>query len=123
MEELKQRILAKAAKIKIYEQRRKQYKENIMFKQDQKRFYQELNDTVGNENVIPDADEIKKFWSDICSVDKEHNRNAEWLNNIKNDIGDNQQKELAITADMVTSQCRKLPNWKAPGRDGVKAFG
>ena len=123
MEELKQRILAKAAKIKRYEQRRKQYKENIMFKQDQKRFYQELNDRVGNENVIPNADEIKKFWSDICSVDKEHNRNAEWLNNIKNDVEDNQQEELAITADMVTSQCRKLPNWKAPGRDGVKAFG
>ena len=39
MEELKQRILVKAAKIKIYEQRRKQYKQNIMFKQDQKRFF------------------------------------------------------------------------------------
>ena len=23
---------------------------------------------------------------------------------------------------MITSQCRKLPNWKAPGRDGVQGF-
>ena len=38
MEELKQRILAKAAKIKRYEQRRTQYKQNILFKQDHKRF-------------------------------------------------------------------------------------
>ena len=75
---------------------------------------------MGNENVIPDADEIKKFWSDIWSVHKEHNRNAECLNNIKNDIGDNRQEELAVTADMVTSQCRKLPNWKVPGKDGVQ---
>ncbi|XP_067023908.1 uncharacterized protein [Acropora muricata] len=38
LEELKQRILAKAAKIKRYDQRRTQYKQNILFKQDQKRF-------------------------------------------------------------------------------------
>ena len=57
LEELKQRILAEAAKIKRYDQRRTQYKQNILFKQDQKRFYQELNGTARNENVIPDADE------------------------------------------------------------------
>ena len=44
------------------------------------------------------------------------------MNNIKNDIKDNQQGELEITSDMVTSQCRKLPNWKAPGKDGVQGF-
>ena len=120
LEELKQRIVAKAAKIKRYDQRRTQYKQNILFKQHQKRFYQELNRTAGNENVIPDAGESKKFWSDIWSVGKEHNRSSEW--NIKNDIKDNQQGELEITSDMITSQCRKLPNWKAPGRDGVQGF-
>ena len=40
-----------------------------------------------NENVIPDADKSKKFWSDICSVVKKYNRIAQWLNNITNDIG------------------------------------
>ena len=122
MEELKQRILAEAVKIKRYERWRTQYKQNILFNQDQKRFYQELNGTARNENVIPDADESKTFWSDIWSVGKEHNRSVEWLNNIKNDIGDNQQGELQITSDMVTSQCWKLPNWKAPSRDGVQGF-
>ena len=34
LEELKQRILAKAAKIKRYDQRRTQYKQNILFKQE-----------------------------------------------------------------------------------------
>lgn len=115
LEELKQRILARAAKIKRYDQQRTQYKQNIMLNQDQKRFYQELNGTVRNENVIPDADESKKFWSDIWNVGKEHNRSAEWFK-------DNQQGELEITSDMVTSQFRKLPNWKAPGKDGVQGF-
>ena len=122
LEELKQRILAKAAKIKRYEQRQTQYKQNILFKQQQNRFYQELNGTAVNENVIPDADESKKFWSDIWSVGKEKNRSAKWFNNIKNDIGDKQQRQLEIASDMVTSQRRKLPNWKAPGRDGVQGF-
>ena len=61
----------------------------MLSKQDQKRFYQELNGTARNENVIPDADESNKFFGDIWSVGKEHGRNAEWLNTIKNDIGDN----------------------------------
>ena len=67
-------------------------------------------------------DESKKFWIDIWNVGKGHNRSAEWLNNSKNDFGDNQQGELKITSDMVTSQCRKLRNWKAPGRDSVQGF-
>ena len=33
----------------------------------------------------------------------------------------NYQKQecLVITKDMVSKQSRKIPNWKAPGRDGV----
>ena len=117
-------IQGRYIQVRLYEQRGKctHYKQNILFKQDQKTFYEELNDTARNENVIPDTDESKKFWSDIWSVGKEHNISAEWLNNIKNDVGGNQQGELEITPDMVTSKCRKLPNWKAPGRDGVQGF-
>lgn len=97
-------VLAKAAKTKRYEQWCTQYKQNILFKQDQKRFRQELNGMAKNESVNPDADESKKSWTDILSVGKVHNRSAEWLNNIKNDIGDNQQREPEITPDMVTSR-------------------
>ena len=40
----------------------------------------------------------------------------------KIDASINQQEELETTSDMVTSQCRKLTNWKARGRDGVQGF-
>lgn len=76
IEELKQRVLAKAAKIKRYEQQATQYKQNVVFGQDQKRFFQELNGMARNENVIPVAEESNKFWSDFWSVSKEHNKNA-----------------------------------------------
>ena len=76
IEELKQRVLAKAAKIKRYEQQATQYKQNVVFGQDQKRFFQELNGMARNENVIPVAEESNKFWSDFWGVSKEHNKNA-----------------------------------------------
>ena len=44
------------------------------------------------------------------------------MNNMKNDIKDNQQRELETTSDMVTSQCRTLTNCKARGKDGVQGF-
>ena len=44
------------------------------------------------------------------------------MNNLNDDIKDNQQGELEITSDMVTSKCRKLTNWKARGKDGVQGF-
>ena len=76
IEELKPRVLAKAAKIKRYEQQATQYKQNVVFGQDQKRFFQELNGMARNENVIPVAEESNKFWSDFWGVSKEHNKNA-----------------------------------------------
>ena len=38
--------------------------------------------------------------------------------------GNNYQNQecLVITKDKVSKQSRKIPNWKAPGRDGVQGF-
>ena len=41
IEELKQKLVAKAAKVKRYEQRGEQFKHNQLFNPDQKRFYQQ----------------------------------------------------------------------------------
>ena len=36
----------------------------------------------------------------------------------------NYQKQecLVVTKEMVSKQSRKIPNWKAPGKDGVQGF-
>ena len=79
IEELKQRVLAKIAKVKRYEQRVKQYRQNRLSQSDKKRFYVELNNRQGSEfdKVIPDADERIKFWSGIWDNESEHNNEAE----------------------------------------------
>ena len=73
VEELKQR-LAKSATVKRYEQRVEQFKQNRIFDLDQKKIYAELNRNGIRSRVVPNAEECPKFWSDICGVRKEHNR-------------------------------------------------
>ena len=65
MEELKQRLKAKRAKVIRYEQRVKQYRQNRLFISDQKRFYQEINGNTAAEKLIPNAQESQDFWSEI----------------------------------------------------------
>ena len=84
IEELKQRILAKAAKISRYEQRMQQYRINSLFKVDQKKVYNAFNGQTGSSNGdILNAEESRTFWSGIWSVEKEHNKEADWLSDLK----------------------------------------
>ena len=58
IEERKQRVLAKEVKLKRYNERIKQFKQNCMFNLDQKKLFAELNgDNTGNDE-IPNATEI-----------------------------------------------------------------
>ena len=84
IEELKQRILAKAAKTFRYEQRIQQYRINRLFKVDPKKVYNEFNGQTGSSNGdIPNAEESKTSWSGIWSVEKEHKKEANWLIDLK----------------------------------------
>ena len=77
IEELKQRILAKAAKLSRYEQRIQQHRINSLFKVDQKKVYNEFNRQTGSsKGDIPKAEESRTFWSGIWSVEKEQNKEA-----------------------------------------------
>ena len=69
IEELKQRILAKAAKLSRYEQRIQQYRINRLFKVDQKKVYNEFNWQTGSRNRgIPNAEKSRTFleWNMEC---------------------------------------------------------
>ena len=41
---------------------------------------------------------------------------------VENENKGERQERLQITKEMVTTQSRKIPNWKAPGPDGVQGF-
>ena len=83
LEELKQRVNAKKIKVKRYEHRISQFRQNRLFHINQKQVYKELNGLAREEGSVPDSKESIKFWSNIWSVTKEHNKQAEWLQNCK----------------------------------------
>ena len=61
LEEVKQRVLAKVAKIKRYNERIKQYKQNRLFTIDQKKLFAGLNGKIKESNEIPDANQSRVF--------------------------------------------------------------
>ena len=86
IEELRQKLLVKSAKLKRCEQRITQYRQNRLFETDQEKVYEELNGGFNGESVMPDAEESTSFWNGIWEwngVEKEHNRTADWLEGLK----------------------------------------
>ncbi|CAB3978867.1 Hypothetical predicted protein [Paramuricea clavata] len=63
-----------------------------------------------------------KFWSEIWDNGIEHNKDSEWLHEMKQGIGYLNQNDLKINEEDITKQCKKIPNWKAPGLDGVQGY-
>ena len=79
IEELKQRLIAKKTKVKRYEQRISQFRQNQLFQVNQKQVHQYLNGEKQGDRIITDSEGSIKFWSDIWSLRKEHNQHTEWL--------------------------------------------
>ena len=122
IEELKQRLNAKSFKLKRYEQRIDQFRVNKLFQQDQKKVYQELNGKEQARDAVPDSEESKQFWANIWSKQEAHKDDAEWLEELRQEKRNVRQENFVITEAMVKQQCKKLPNWKAPGPDDVQGY-
>ena len=90
---------------------------------DEKKVYNEFNEQTGSSNRdIPNAEESKTFWSGIWSVEKEHNKEAKWMSDLKEEMVKLEQPNVVINEDNVKKQCSKMPNWKAPGHVGFQVF-
>lgn len=123
IEELKQRILAKTAKVKRYQERVDQYRQNRMFRTNQKRLFEMLETDENDDTTIPDEEESKNFWSNIWDNPVNHNANAEWLKGLERKLtGVNQQSNFVINVEGINKQLKKTANWKAPGLDGLQGY-
>ena len=83
IEELKQRMLVKSAKVKRDEQKLELFRQNRIFDLNQKKIYAELNRNGIRLNNVPNAEECTKFLGDIWAVRKGHNRETEWFKDLK----------------------------------------
>ena len=97
IEELKQRILAIAAKVRRYQDRVDRFRQNRLFQNNQRQFYRELNQEGErcNDNQ-PDAEESKTFWGDIWNESAGHNGNAKWLKDLQSEVNVTKQEKVDI---------------------------
>ena len=119
IEELKQRISAKAHKIERYNDRSLQYQQNRLSEVNQRQFYKELDDPQRNDQPTPDANEGREFWRNIWDRPVKHRRDSGWLNDLKGKTQVKEQDDLTIDIEKLRAIVRKIPNWKAPGPDNV----
>lgn len=112
IEELKQRVVAKAAKVKRYDGRVEQYRQNRMYQSNQKRLFERIENKARLDDAIPDAEESKKFWSDIWDNPAYHNEEAKWLKDIEMELTNvRKQEEISISLLKIRKQLKKIPNW------------
>ena len=113
-------MLARSTKVRRYEQRIEKFRKNGIFDFHQK-MQTEYNGGGVRPNDVPNYEESKSFLGDIWSVGKEHNCEAEWLKDTKNELrnGKHLHESVTINVEKETEQCRKMRNWKVPGKGGV----
>ena len=120
---LKQKITTAGAKIRRYNQRNLQYHQNKLFRNNQKQLYKELDGKLNEQTEVPDPKGSTEFWSKLWSEPVEHNRDAEWLKNVKEKLRDTpRQANITITVKGLKQAIARMSNWKAAGPDHVQGF-
>ena len=71
------------------------------------------------ENILPDKEKAREFWSRIWEKDVKHNESADWIQKVAEEMQGNKQQNTEITPTKIKERICKMANWKAPGPDGV----
>ena len=74
------------------------------------------------ENMIPDKEKTREFWSGIWEKDVKHNESADWIQKVAEELQSNKQHNTDKTPTKIKERIRKMANWKAPGPDGVHGY-
>ena len=121
---LKQKIKAGGVKIKRYDERCQRFKQNHLFRTNQKLFYNTLDGKERGETVLPDPTEATSFWSKIWSEEVVgHNEKASWLEDLEVEFSITEvQEDISITVEDIRNGVSKITNWKAAGPDLVQGF-
>ena len=118
-----QRITAKTGKLKLYIARVIQYRQNKLFRCNQKALYEELGSKLRETSDPPQADNTRKFSSEIWDKPVQYKEDAKCLVKIEKELEVVKiQNNIVITKKDATKQVRKMPNWMSPGLDYIQGF-
>ena len=120
---LKSKIHAGSSKIRFYSERKVQYHQNNLFRNNQSRLYDELNGLRKDDNPAPDASEATEFWRRIWGEESWHDGEAEWLDRVRRSLaGVKEMDDVRVDMESIKAGVKRLSNCKAPGPDGVMGF-
>ena len=115
--EINQKKLVKEERLKRYEDRFKQYKQNCAFQNNERKAKVSAASTKANQQQ--DEKETKQFWSKIWWR-KEYDGNAKWINDMQKEFEEFEEgPEANIHMESVRTTFKKVPNWKTPGHNGI----
>ena len=95
LEDINQKILTKYGKIKRYRDWVNQYKQNRVFPNNKRKFYQQVGGKCTKTYQQPDSKDAKECWSKIWER-KERNRKTESLNNMWKELQVHEEAPEAI---------------------------
>lgn len=122
-EELKQRIAAKAQRIKRYLKKEQVYQQNKLFQENPKVFYRNLAKESVKVTQVPQEEEVATFWKKIWEVEKPCNLEADWIRKQEEKLEDVPSQEWEpITVEEVSLTLKQTSNWKSPGVDQLHNF-
>ena len=76
-----------------------------------------------NVSEVPERNQAKLFWTHLWSAEIVHIRKAKWLEDFKMKmIVEHRQAAVNTTRKIILKILGRVPNWKAPGPDGVQGF-
>ena len=95
------------------EKRGKFYRQNLIFKNDAKKFYRE----IGKEKVIVNEttaiNDIETFWDTIWSEEKDFNERAEWIKNVQTGNANIQEQQWSdVKVEELQTTLRQCHKWK-----------
>ena len=101
IEELQQRIITIAVKVRRYQRRVDSYRQNRLFENNQKQFYRELDQEEERcDDDQPVAEESKQFWGNIWSQSADHKKDAKWLEDFQSEVNVKKQEKKDITREV-----------------------
>lgn len=86
-------------------------------------FHRELGKKLIDVKDPPIMEETEKFWGNIRKTNKEHDKEASWIQRQEDaKKGLKGQRWLDITLRETSSAIKRTSNWKAPDRDRITNF-
>jgi len=123
MDTLKQKLAVYSSRLRKYKESNVRKQQNNLFRNSEKRFYNNLNNIKEIKITPPSKEAITTFWQTIWSNPVEHNNTAHWIETEQQRYQHiNNRIDITITTDEITQITKKTHNWKAPGVDGLQNY-